>query len=379
MASSSISRVRWRHIETGPLEYLQNRFFREENLPMSSKPQVFEREGYAIWTHRSSNLNGVMAFGLLASATQSKMSEDAPPLFGLYINQDSIRIVASVFDGMGGAGAKPISIKGKSVTNAYVASRLGRRVLEELVWQQDYLVDVPADVVAESLRKEFLSGGAEVADKDASRIRSKDNKILPTTIATVMCDKSRQSNWRVRTQWAGDSRVYLLTPEIGLQQITSDDVDESDPMAQLGGDYKLRNVVSASGPFKINERIIEVNSPALLVVATDGLFHYLPTPGTLEFILLDAMKTSEVETAKSLGELSRLISRDDVSLVVIALGFERFSDIPLAFRRRKAILENRGYEDQLTMDPITEGAASLAQKIWSAEKDGYMGILNNYG
>lgn len=380
MASSSVSRTRWRHIDTGPLEDLPRSFFRETNLPMSFEPQVSESQGYAIWTHPSLNLKGVRAFGLLASATPGKMSEDAPPLFGLAFNQEMVRVVASVFDGMGGAGSKLIPLNEKySVTNAYLASRLGRQVLEELVWSQDYLLDVPPGVVAEILSQEFLLMSGELPDKGESRIRGKVDKTLPTTIATVMCDKSGPNTWRVRAQWAGDSRAYLLTPTLGLQQITSDDVEESDPMFQLGADHKLNNVVSASEPFKINERIIEVNSHSLLLVATDGLFHYLPTPGTLEFILLDAMKTSETETAKSLVGLSRLISQDDVSLVVVALGFDQFSEIPLAFRRRKALLESLGYESLLAMNPGEEGTVSLALKIWQAERESYMGIIDNYG
>lgn len=179
----------------------------------------------------------------------------------------------------------------------------------------------------------------------------------------------------MRAQWAGDSRVYLLTVESGLQQVSTDDVEEPDPMEQLRGDFRLQNLLSASADFEINERTITVGKQALVLVATDGLFHYLPTPGTLEYVLLNSMRDSESETSRVLSNQARKSSHDDVSFVLIALGFERFSEIPLAFRRRKSLLNSMGYANLLASLPGEEATIAAADRLWGLEKMHYTELM----
>lgn len=381
MSNSSLIKQRWRHIENEIFEDLPSIFFNEEGLPPSSMPVLPHAERYALWTHQSSGAQNVNVFGMLAPATAAKKSEDAPPLFGYVSDRKQVRLIAAVFDGMGGAGSNLVTNNLKiPVTQAYLASRLCRKFLEKLLWENPEVpLDVKATDLAHVLEGNFLKVEQEIDSQSESRIRGKTDKVLPTTIALVMCESSHQNKWRVKAQWAGDSRAYLLTPNLGLQQITIDDVTEDDPMEQLKSDHKLTNFVSANAPFVIHEKELQVDSQALLIVATDGLFHYLPTPGTLEYIFLDSLRGSEGETARSFASLAQLISRDDVSFVVIALGFRRFEDIALAFRERKRHLASYGYDDLLLNSPSNDLTSTAAENLWQLEKTDYLGLISNYG
>lgn len=381
MSTSSLIKQRWRHIESEIFEDLPSIFFNEEGLPPSSMPVITHAERYALWTHQSSGARNVNVFGMLAPATAAKKSEDAPPLFGYVTDRKQVRLTAAVFDGMGGAGSSLVTNNLKiPVTQAYLASRLCRKNLEKLIWKNTKSpLDVKATDLAHVLESSFLKVEQEIDSQSESRIRGMTDQVLPTTIALVMCESSLQNKWHVKAQWAGDSRAYLLTPNLGLQQITIDDVIEDDPMEQLKSDHNLTNFVSANAPFVIHEKELQIDSQALLIVATDGLFHYLPTPGTLEYIFLDALRSSEDKTARSFASLARLISRDDVSFVVIALGFGCFGDITLAFRERKRQLASYGYDDLLLMSPSDELMTTAAENLWQLEKTDYLGLISNYG
>ena len=112
-----------------------------------------------------------------------------------------------------------------------------------------------------------------------------------------------------------------------------------------------------------------------MIVATDGLFHYLPTPGSLEYLLLKTLRDSEARTAADLTETARAAANDDISLVVIALGFSRFSEIRLAFRNRESELAAAGYSQLLSMAPGDAATLMRANQIWEHERPRYAELM----
>jgi hypothetical protein len=137
----------------------------------------------------------------------------------------------------------------------------------------------------------------------------------------------------------------------------------------------LLNALDALRRFKVNSNRIRVNSPALLVVATDGLFHYLPTPGSLEYLLLSTLRDSEIHTAAELIRITRDVANDDVSFAVVALGFSRFSELLLAFRSREAELRSAEYSQLLSMAQGDPATLLRANQVWQRERERYLELM----
>jgi hypothetical protein len=159
--------------------------------------------------------------------------------------------------------------------------------------------------------------------------------------------------------------------------VSVDDVEEQDPLEQVRGDFRLQNVISVSSAFKINYSDIYINRPALVLVATDGLYHSLPTPGSLEYIILSSLQNSESETTLRLTRMAREVANDDVSFVLLALGFDKFEEIRLAFRGRFAALEAGGYRKLLSMTPGEDATVALADSLWERERQSYVELMGH--
>lgn len=380
---SRVIRERWSPVDHDSLEALRDEFFTggSRDLPLGIEPTV-EPDSFAVWRQQSPEARGLTAFGLMAPAAVGNLSEDAPPMFGIATDSDGrTRAVAAVFDGMGGAGSGvitpsefPMIKPGRRVSKAYLASRIARRELEHL-WWRDSSRFVDGDLMCEVFAQTLTNTHSSLGSAAKSRLGGSMVRNLPTTFASVQCEQSDRGKWSVVANWAGDSRAFVLTPRAGLQQITSDDLEESDPLEQLRGDSRLLNALDASKQFKVNSNRVLVSAPALLIVATDGLFHYLPTPGSLEYLLLKTLRDSEARTAADLTETARAAANDDISLVVIALGFSRFSEIRLAFRNRESELAAAGYSQLLSMAPGDAATLMRANQIWEHERPRYVELM----
>jgi len=367
---------RWDQIAPGPLELLDRRDLGSQPYKaMSIEPNLNLGEKFAHWRFEAPARYGFTALGLMAPATPEKPCEDAPPIFSYLKDSASTSLLAGVFDGMGGAGSKIVETSsGASVTQAYLASRVIRDVYEHLWWANGNSV-LSSEVVTDELSRELESVKQRLGSAASSSLMGSMVKEFPSTLATVQCRSEGRGAWSVHAQWAGDSRIYILNSLRGLQQVSVDDVDEQDPLEQVRGDFRLRNVVSVSSAFKINTRDIYIDRPALILVATDGLFHSLPTPGSLEYIILSSLQHSESETALGLTRLARQVANDDVSFVLIALGFDRFEEIKTAFRIRFAELVTGGYRKLLSMTPGEDVTVALADRLWERERHNYIELM----
>ncbi len=167
---------------------------------------------------------------------------------------------------------------------------------------------------------------------------------LPTTMAVV---RYRLSGDQVSCQalWAGDSRVYSLTPSGGLQALTRDHTVETDALEQLLQDPPLTNVLCADQDFVVDSNDMVRDLPCVLVTATDGFFGYVDTPAHFECHVLGTLRraASETDWAMRLASQVSSYTGDDASISITALGYSGFEQLQESFgTRTNALLARYG-------------------------------------
>jgi hypothetical protein len=254
----------------------------------------------------------------------SRLSEDAPPIWTFKRPADGL---IGVFDGVGGADGETIRFSdGSEHTSAWLASRHVRdcviHVHQELIQQvmtsraaASQTTAMPGfydcvDFTAElkrAIERKLGTFAAKVRASGAGRLRSRLIKMLPTTMAICSYDLSKREFGAV---WAGDSRVYSIRPDDGLQQVTTDDL----------------NCVSA-GDFVLHERRLALRSFTILIAASDGCFGYARTPLHFEYLLLQTMQESADWADWRMRLESRIaqVTDDDSTLAAVAIGWPDFA------------------------------------------------------
>lgn len=334
------------------------------------------------WTFREGRLK-IDAF---FCAKSEGLSEDAEPLMVSAMKGQKQRVFVGVFDGMGGAGASVLERAENSFTEAYRASRIVR--LESFNFVVDKVVNSVlfgrSDILARELATHLQKRLRDYAERwgvgpGASRIRGTLTKTLPTTLACadIRVDESPSGQLltHIRTMWAGDSRVWVLSTK-GLQQLTRDDVDLADPLEQLRQDPPMLNVVSASVDFSLNEVSRSFKGQFLLVAASDGVSGYVRSPGEVEHLLLQAFwraETSGQPVSRLLRESFAEIAADDVSCVVASVGFSSVTELNHAFESRRIELEKRYAVLEVDVNP--EERSRLVDEIWEEERHRYCEFL----
>ncbi len=251
-----------------------------------------------------------------------------------------------VFDGCGGLGGQTYS-RYDGVTGAWIASRA--LCFRTYYWTSGYTPSPDSDPKRELTRrfKAQLDELLESAKADVSVIGSMV-RAFPSTARIAILDYANASGPSCRFLWAGDSRGYLLMPD-GLKQITVDDIETVnaggkavplDPFENLYEDAPLKNLISAGKDISLNERVVPVILPAIVLVATDGMFSYLPTPMNFETLLLNTMANSHSvsEWCEKIRDRIKDIASDDATLVLSPVGFTDFAAVKKAYaKRREAI------------------------------------------
>ena len=323
-----------------------------------------------------SSVRSLRAWGFL-SAKAGSDSEDAEPLFAVVESGTTARAIAGVFDGMGGAGASTSAGSENTFTEAYRASRIARRTF--LLQCLPSLVDAfrfgraesfrTVDVV-EALTKELQSRASTMAPA-SSRIRGTLTKSFPTTLACAevrITTRQSTSLVDVRAIWAGDSRVWVLTPDSGLQQLSRDDVSINDPLEQLRQDPPMNNVVSASVAFTLREHTTTLTGPCLVICATDGVCGYVNSPGEVELLMLRALSKSisgREPFERMLFNEFGSVAKDDASAVLVAVGFRNEDDLNARFSERLQRLEER--YSVLDRAMSAEERSAVIDAVWNAE------------
>lgn len=305
--------------------------------------------------------------------------EDSPPVFITPRSRSTESTYLGVFDGMGGAGAGRVTFSldnqmPQSTTEALLASRIcWRAAMSWIVNSELRHRDV--------LRQEILSllefAKSKTSLSEGSRIRGTLTKRLPTTMVLSQVQPlTSDDKFKVTTWWAGDSRAFLLTPDLGLAAITRDHVRGFDQLEQLRGDPPIENVVNQSTDFYLEETIQEVSGPFVLLLATDGVFGYLPTPGFLELGLIEALSNKSHEVAGKFATFCTSYAADDVSAVMVVSGFRDDKDVAERFRSRLASLRNQ-YSQILTMSSDDPNWNAEVERLWGVERPAYQRFLRS--
>jgi serine/threonine protein phosphatase PrpC len=312
--------------------------------------------------------------------------EDADPI--LRVGPDLGLL--GVFDGMGGAGGRVYDTPDGRHTGAYIASRFARNVVERLMLElikPEWNLDGPASA-AELHRVLASSLAARLAELKApeTSLRSKLVKALPTTMTLAVLQRAdpAASAYACHLFWAGDSRAYMADPETGLHQLTTDDLRSGgDAMRNLTDDSVMSNCISADTEFHINHRQVELQTPFLLLCATDGCFAYVRSPMHFERLLLSTLQGARDAGAwqRALEAEVTAITGDDAALALLGLG-DDLDGFKKLFKDRAAEVERR-YIDRLDeLDGDVQRAeqeladlktrrAELGAELWNAYKPDY--------
>lgn len=274
--------------------------------------------------------------------------EDAPP-----VATDRYAIVC---DGLGGAGHTKHSLPDEENpgtvterTSAYLGSRIVADRVERFFaehWEEwASSGETPEIGVYAGQLKEALDRAIQDCVEEM-RIQipvGKTIKIFPTTLASAVflpCE----DGLRVAAIWAGDSRVYLLTPSKGLRLLSLDDADGA--AERMNSGTVMTNCVYA-GSFFLNYCVYTLREPGLVFCCSDGCFDYLRSPLHLEWLLLhtilDMPQEEGREPGKILGESIRdgiyQTIRDDTTMAGLCVGLPSIAALQEVFRPRMEALD----------------------------------------
>lgn len=268
---------------------------------------------------------------------KGEQGEDADPLLEL-VSAESLLL--GVFDGVGGAGAgrTESADDGLTHTGAWLASREARSATQR--WAAQALgsgIDQRPTLMGQSLLEALTHDLQEFETRThtTSRVSGTLKRSLPTTLAVAIVEAA-PPRWHVTVLWAGDSRVFVLTPSKGLQQCTWDDSNAADALVSLTEDPVMTNLVSADGEFTIHDRYVEAATQSIVICASDGCFGYVATPAHFEFLLLSTMMTAATieDWIASLADAIRHITSDDASLSMSVLGYATMNELKDSFAQR---------------------------------------------
>ncbi len=348
------------------------------HLPMSRtsqkdlqtiQPRV-DNPSTRIWTFKkknSFNIHGFLCPKVIGSC------EDAPPIFVTPATTNRRPTSIGVLDGMGGAGAGLAKFESPgfsiSTSEALLASRIVRfEVVRALTADSATTCSALANSIRDRLKK--TESSLRLAEK--TRMRGTMTKRLPTTlVVSQIHDPDPISGTKIDTWWAGDSRAFLVTPKDGLALLTRDHVRIDDPLEQLRSDPPIENVVNMSTDFYLDEKSIVIKDPFLLMLATDGVFGYLPTPGFLELGLIESLIDSPTGAAEHFANFCTTYAADDVSAVLFIRGFSDDTDMKNLFSSRLGVLRKR-YSLLTSMTNDDPNRNAEVERLWAIERPSYL-------
>jgi serine/threonine protein phosphatase PrpC len=312
--------------------------------------------------------------------------EDADPI--LRVGPDLGLL--GVFDGMGGAGGRVYDTPDGRHTGAWIASRFARNVVERLMLElikPEWNLDGPA-TAAELHRVLASSLAARLEELKApeTSLRSKLVKALPTTMTLAVLQRTDPAagSYACHLFWAGDSRAYVVDPDAGAMQLTTDDLRSGgDAMRNLTDDSVMSNCISADTEFHINHRQVELQAPFLLLCATDGCFAYVRSPMHFEHLLLSTLRAARDASGwqRGLEAAVTSVTGDDAAMALLGLGADlggfkqRFKDRTAELQRRfidpLEELDGRVQRAEQDLAALRARRAETGAELWGAYKHGY--------
>jgi hypothetical protein len=323
------------------------------------------RPGAALWHHTEPWLLGV---GVWTYQPYTR-SEDAEP--ALVHHRPSHQGILAVFDGSGGAGGAPAhtSSDGTPRSGAWLGARAARAGLES--WFRECVEAGGSFDVTELHRRfgELLTG---LRPPRRSKVLGTAARELPTTMAAIRYVLNGGSV-DCHALWAGDSRAYAFTPRSGLQPLTRDHTVESDGLAQLLEDPPLTNLICADRDFVIEPHDTVLDLPVVLLCATDGFFGYVSTPADFECHLLHTLQYASdgPDWARRLANAVEEYTRDDASLVIVAIGYADFDGLRRSFADRAGEIFGRYHSGRPGADGEPAAIRRWRESAWRDYQPGY--------
>lgn len=246
--------------------------------------------------------------------------EDAYP----YVNDN----IVAIADGLGGRGPEEYKDKdGNIYTSAYIGANSVIKAIGSMSGDELDTNSIKSAILYE------LDEADKQYDKIPMGVTSSLFKKFPTTLALGYVNDNI-----LKAFWCGDSRVYALSSEKGLIQISKDDLAEDlDPFKNIIESGQMSQYISLSSDFVINESIYEIgNANTIVFVASDGVFDSFESPMHFELFLLSKLQEAdefEVFISSIQNEIIK-ISGDDVSAGFIFCGTEVYEDWKESTRNR---------------------------------------------
>lgn len=263
-----------------------------------------------------------------------------------------------VFDGSGGLGARKYDSYQKN-TGAYMASHVLSPALKRWFDLRTYRNCSDSDQLTNSMNHYFMQN-LKLCEQNASgylKLKGSMVRDFPSTAAIAFV-RHEGRQMRLYSIWAGDSRVYCLNKS-GMKQITEDD-SEGDAFESLLNGAAMTNVISSDGRYRLHCKIMNINEPMIIIVASDGAYGYVHTPMDLEYLIVSTICKSEYPEEFRTRLYDELHKRagDDMSFAYIAVGYGSFKTLRESFRSREKklkkeyidLLENRRNDLQLAAD-----------------------------
>lgn len=261
----------------------------------------------------------------------------------LFSDDDSDVIVIGVFDGLGGRSAGYDKQTGGKIASQKVSETVQIFLLQ---WNGK----LNPEIVSKMQDKVYITL-KEAADKYIKPSRlggSLAGQRLCTTMALASIPKLGElpTKYEVSLAWIGDSRLYFLSPEKGLQQLTQDDLEvKKDAFEMIREDPPMSQYLSADMKknWQIHFKLQELDQRGCILACTDGCFQYLPAPWEFEKLLLNTLSQSEdmKQWEDSLNQRYQDIKQDDVSLILCSIGYNSFDDLKQSYEERLGYLTEK--------------------------------------
>jgi serine/threonine protein phosphatase PrpC len=265
----------------------------------------------------------------------------------------------AAFDGCGGVGGRRYP-QMDNRTGAQIASGLYADCLTE--WFAKNAHALPRAGTAEDLTALFVCAAKDYSARylnlAPSAVTGSMVRTLPSTAAVAMIFGKEAALY-----WAGNTRGYLLT-DAGLKQLTQDDyATRCDAYESLYLDAPIANYLCADRPFHLHETTFELPPRGVLVLATDGAYHALPTPMHFEALLLSTLQQSPArkQWKKILKESLLKRAADDVTLVLQPFGFSKHEEMKPYFDKRRRHVQQAYI---LPADQAAPGDRIVLRTLW---------------
>lgn len=318
------------------------------------------------------NTDAVIPF-MFQKGIKADACEDAPPI--------ATTQYAIVCDGLGGSGyTKHMVPDGTETfqirTSAYVGSRIVSECVEKFYQEHEEELttsDQETSKIGKSveiLKKNLVS--AIQSNVDALHItlpRGNTTKIFPTTLASTYYFPC-EDKLTIVAIWAGDSRVYVLTPSKGLQLLSLDDADGAADSMNSG--TVMTNCIYA-GDFHINYCVYTLEEPGIVFCCSDGCFDYLRSPLHMEWLLLTALLSVSSEgdgdligeaLAESIRDGVYPSIKDDTTMAGICFRFHSAASLHEAFQPRMDAFDPMAIQ----MNEYIKGKNAVQDELNDAKK-----------